>query len=174
MSTTLLYALIMAIAQIVVSLISFFLGYQTDKINSGAWFGIIPAVVSIVILVLGIKAVREEQEGKYLSYGKGVGTGVLISLYAGLIGAIYAYIHFTYVNPNFPDYLIEASRIKWAAAGMQESQMEGAEKGVRMFTKPVIQAVLNPLFSVFFGLIFSLIIAAFLKRNPPEDGKVVA
>jgi hypothetical protein len=174
MSTTLLYALIMAIAQIVVSLISFFLGYQTDKINNGGWFGIIPLIVSIVILFLGIKAVREEQAGKYLTYGKGVGTGVLISLYAGLIGALYTYVHFTYINPNFPDYLIEASRIKWAAAGMSESKMEAAEKGLRMFTKPLLQSVFGIIASVFFGLILSLIISAFLKRNPPGESEVAS
>lgn len=174
MSTTLLYALVMAIAQIVVSLISFFLGYQTDKINSGTWFGFVPLVVSIVILVLGIKAVREEQEGKYLTFGKGVSTGVLIALYSGLIGAVYTYIHFAYVNPNYADYVIEASRAKWAAAGMSDSSMEGAEKGVRMFTKPAILCVFSLILSVLFGLIISLIASAFLKRNPPEDGRVSA
>jgi len=174
MSTTLLYALIMAIAQIVVTLISFFLGYQTDKINSGAWFGVMPLVVSIVVLFLGVKAVREEQEGKYLTYGKGVATGTLISLYSCLIGAAYTYIHFTYVNPNFQDYLIEASRVKWAAAGLQESQMEGAEKGVRMFTKPAIQSVFTVVVGMIFGVVLSLIIAAILKRNPPADNRAAA
>lgn len=172
MSTTLLYALVMAIAQIVVVLIGFFLGYQTDKMNSGAWFGFVPLVVSIVILILGIKAVREEQEGKYLTYGKGVGTGVLIALYSGLIGAVYTYIHFTYVNPNFSEYLIESSRVAGAAAGMQESQMEGTEKITRMMTKPWVQSLFGLLLGIFISLILSLIISAFLKRNPPEDGKV--
>lgn len=174
MSTTLLYALVMAVAQIVVTFISFFLGYQTDKINSGAWFGFVPLLVSIVVLIFGIKAVREEQEGKYLSYGKGVGTGVLISLYSSLILAVYTFIHFSYVNPDFADHLVEASRVKWAAAGLSSSNMEGAEKGVRMFTKPVIQAAFSLVGGVVFGLILSLVISAFLKRNPPEDGRVTA
>lgn len=174
MSTTLLYALIMAIAQIVLTLISFFLGYQTDKINSGTWFGFMPLLVSIIILALGIKAVREEQEGRYLTFGKGVATGTLISLYSCLITAAYTYIHFTYVNPNFQDYLIEASRIKWAAAGINESQMEGMEKGVRMFTKPIIQTLVYPIMGMIFGVILSLIISAILKRNPPEEGRVTA
>lgn len=174
MSTTLLYAFIMAIAQIVVNLISFFLGYQTDRISSGTWFGIVPLVVSIVVLTLGIRAVREEQEGKYLTYGKGVGTGVLIALYSSLIGAVYTYIHLTYVNPNFADYLIEASRIKWAAAGMSESKMEGAEKFMRTLFRPLIQVIFGIVFSVVAGTILSLIISAFVKRNPPENNPVIA
>jgi hypothetical protein len=164
----------MAIAQIVVTLVSFFLGYQTDKMNSGSWYGIIPAIVAIVVLYLGIKAVREEQEGKYMTYGKAVSTGALIALYSCLIGAIYTYIHFRYINPNFPDYVIESSRVKWAAAGMPESKMDGAEKGVRMFTKPIIQAGFVLIVGILFDLILTLIIAAFLKRNPPVSGQAGA
>jgi uncharacterized membrane protein SirB2 len=174
MSTTLLYAFIMAIAQIVVTLISYFLGYQTDKMSSGSWFQIVPLVVSIVILTLGIRAVREEQPGKYMTYGKGLSTGILIALFSSVIGAIYAYIHFTYVNPGFPDYLIETSRVKWAAAGMSESKMEGAEKGVRWFTRPAIQSIFSLVIGFIFGLILSLIISAFLKRTPPNESKVSA
>lgn len=174
MSTTLLYGLILAIGQIVLSLVGFFLGYQTDKINSGAWFGIMPLLLSIGVLVMGLKAVREEDPGKYLPYGKGVGTGLMICLYSGLIGSVYTYIHFTFVNPNFTDFLIEASRAKWTAAGMSDTQMENAEKGMRMFTKPALQAVIGFVASIVFGLILSLIIAAFLKRNPPAEGQVAA
>ena len=174
MSTTLLYALILAIGQILLALVGFFLGYQTEKISSGSWYGFMPLLLSLAILWLGIRAVREEDTGKYLTYGKGVSTGLMISLYAGLIGAIYTYVHFTFVNPNFPDFLIEASRAKWAAAGMNDSQMDGAEKGIRMFTKPAIQAVFGLVITVVLGLIISLIFAAILKRDPPNEGQVTA
>lgn len=169
MSTTLLYALIMAIGQIVLTLVGFFLGYQTDKINDGSWFNFVPLVYALAIYWLALKATREDDAGKYLTYGKGVGTGVMIAVYSGLIGSIYAYIHFTFVNPNFTDYLIEASRVKWAAVNMSDTQMEGAEKGIRMFTKPAIQAVFGFILTIVMGLIISLIMAAILKHNPPDE-----
>jgi hypothetical protein len=174
MSTTLLYSLIMAIGQIVLTLVGYFLGYQTDKINQGSWFGVVPLVYAIVVYTLGIRAVREESPGKYLTYGKGVGTGMMIALYSGIIGSIYGYIHFAFVNPSFPDYLIEASRVKWAATGMSDARMEAMEKSVRMFTKPAVQAVFGFCMTLVFGLIISLITSAFQKRNPPEDGAVAA
>jgi hypothetical protein len=169
-----LYALIMAIGQIVLTLVGFFLGYQTDKINQGSWFGLVSLIYAIAVYWMGLRAIREEDAGKYLTYGKGVSTGFMIALYSGLIGSIYAYIHFTFVNPNFSDYLIEASRAKWVAAGMSDSQMDTTEKGMRLFTKPAIQAVVGFLMTIVIGVIISLITAAFLKRNPPEDGKVAA
>jgi len=39
MNTTFFYALILAVSNIVLSLVSFFLGYQTDKMAEGKWFG---------------------------------------------------------------------------------------------------------------------------------------
>ncbi|MEO6992168.1 MAG: DUF4199 domain-containing protein [Lacunisphaera sp.] len=173
MSTTLLYALVMAIAQIIVNLISFFLGYQTDKMSSGGWFGLVQIAVTILILVLGIKAVRDEQDGKYMTYGKGVGTGFVIVLYSTIIGIIYSYIHLTYINPSFPDYFVEASRAKWVAAGMSESAMENAEKGVRWFTRPLIWSAFGAIFNLIIGTVVSLLIAIFLKRNPPDGDRVV-
>jgi hypothetical protein len=171
MSTTLLYALIMAIGQIVLTLVGFFLGYQTDKINQGTWFGVVPVLYAIVVYALGLKAVREEDAGKYLTYGKGVGTGTMIALYSGLIGSIFAFIHFTWVNPNYTDYLIEASRVKWVAAGLSDSRMEAGEKGIRMFTKPAVMAIVGFCMTMVFGVIISLIASAFLKRNPPEENQ---
>jgi urea transporter len=164
----------MAIGQIVLTLIAFFLGYQTDKINQGTWFGFVPLIYAIAVYWLGQKAVREEDAGKYLTYGKGVSTGLMIAIYSGLIGAIYTYVHYSFVNPNFADYLIEASRTKWVAAGMSDTQMEGAEKGMRMFTKPAIQAVFFLIIGIVLGLIISLITAAFLRRTPPEEGQVAS
>ena len=169
MNIPLLYALIMAIGQIALTLVSFFLGYQTEQINQGTWFGFIPLIYGIAVYWFSLKAVREENAGQYLTYGQGVGAGKLVALYSGLLGSLYTYIHFTWVNPNFTDYLIEASRVKWAAANLSEAQMEGAEKGVRMFTRPALQAGFGFVATLVIGLIIALILAAFLKRNPPEE-----
>jgi hypothetical protein len=167
MNTTFFYALVLSVTNIVLTLVFFFLGFQTDKIAQGRWItGLLPLGVMIVVTWLGIKAVREEAKDKSLSYGKGVGTGTLIALYAGLIGGVYAFIHFTYINPNFTDYLIDASRSQWAANGMGDSQMEMAEKGTRFMTKPIFQSVIGIFMSPLVGVVISLILSIFLKRKP--------
>jgi hypothetical protein len=102
-----------------------------------------------------------------MSYGKGVGTGVLISLYSGLMSSVYSYIHFKFVNTEFADYQIALIRAKWEAAGMGSAQIEQAEGITRTMMGPVAQAIMTPIMVVLFGLVLSLIIAAFVKRNPP-------
>ena len=167
MNTTFFYAVVLSVTNIVLTLVFFFLGFQTDKMAQGTWIaGLLPFAVMIIVTWLGIKAVREEAKDKSLSYGKGVGTGVLIALYAGLIGAVYTFVHFTFINPNFADYAIDVARQQWAAKGMGDSQMDGAEKFMRIVYKPVVMAIMGVILSPLFGLIISLILSIFLKRKP--------
>ncbi len=171
MSTKFVYALIMTISGAVLNLLLYFTGYQTEKLATGQYLQWVGFVIMIVVLWLGIKAVREESSQQSLTYGQCLGTGVLISLYSGLMSSVYSYIHFKFVNPNFADYQLELIRVKWAAAGMSDAQMEKAEGFTRMMMGPGFQAILTPFIVVIFGLIVSLIIAAFLKRNPPDEIK---
>ncbi len=173
MNTTFFYGLMLAVSNIVLTLVFFFLGYQTDKMLQGRWIvSLLPLVVTIIVMWLGIKAVREEAKDKSLRYGKGVGTGVLIALYAGLIGAVYTYIHFTFINPNFADYAIDMARQQWTAAGMSDNQMEKAEKFTQLIYKPAVLAVMGAILSPIIGLVLSLILSAFLKRQPEAIAEV--
>ncbi len=159
MGTKFTYALMLSIAGAVLNLLLYFTGYQTEKLAVGqhlGWFGI---VAMIVILVLGIRAVREESSDRSLSYGKGVGTGVLISLISGLMSGVYNFIHFKFINTEFVDYQMELVRAKW----------EQAEGFTRAMMGPVAQAIMTPIMAVFLGLVVSLIASIFLKRGatPP-------
>jgi hypothetical protein len=167
MNTTFFYGLMLAVSNIVLTLVFFFLGYQTDKMAQGRWItSLLPLVVAVIVMWLGIKAAREEAKDKSLSYGKGVSTGFLISLYSSLIGSVYGFIHFKFINPNFVDYSIDAAREKWTQAGLSDAQMETAEKGTRLFMSPVMLTIIGFLASVAIGLLIALILSAFLKRKP--------
>ena len=174
MSTKFVYALILTIGGAVLSLLLFFTGYQTEKLATGQYLQWLGFVIMAVVLWLGIKAVREDSLHQALTYGQCVGTGTLISLYSGLMSAVYTFIHLKFVNPNFADYQIELIRAKWAAAGMSDAQMEQAEGFTRKMMGPIIQTIMTPILVVVIGLILSLIIAAFLKRNPPDEIKDTA
>jgi hypothetical protein len=168
MNTNFFYGLILAVINIVFSLVMFFAGYQTDKIAEGQRLSqFFPLVVCIVVLVLGMRAVREESKDKSLSYGRGVGSGVLITLYSSLIGAVYTFIHLTFVNTNYADYMIDFLRKgEWARKGLSETQMDAAEKFTRFIFKPAILSISSIIMWMFFGTVFVLIIAIFMRRKP--------
>jgi len=169
MGTKFTYALILTVAGAVFNLLLYFTGFQTEKLATGQHLQYIGFLIMGVVLYLGIKAVREESPGKAMSFGKGVGSGVLISAYSGIMSSFYTYIHFKFVNPEFVDYQMEIIRAKWEQIGMNASAMENAEKMARTMMGPVVQAIFTPIMVVLFGLIFSLIIAAILKRPAPPE-----
>lgn len=166
MNTALFYGIVLAIANIVLSLVSYFLGFQTDKIAMEQWFGLLQVAAAIAVLWLGIRAARDDSKDKSLTYGRGVLTGFLISLYSGLIGAVYAIIHFTYINPAYADYKIDALRQKWTQANLSEAQMAAYEKFTRFLLSPVPLFIYVLIVSVILGVVVALILAAFLRRAP--------
>ena len=162
MSTKFFYALVLTIATTVFQLLLFFTGLQTEHLATGQyvqWFGV---AIDAVVLWLGIRAVRDEHPGGTLTYGRRVGAGVVISLYSGLMSAVYTYLHVKFINVNSAEYTIDMLRGKWAAAGLGEPQMAQAEKMTRMMLAPGVQAMLVPVFTVIVGTLLSLIIAALI------------
>ena len=137
MGTKFTYALMLSIAGAVLNLLLYFTGFQTEKLAVGQHLNWIGFVAMIVILVLGIRAVRDEAPDRALSYGKGVGSGVLISLLSGLMSAVYNFVHFKFINTEFADYQMELIRAKWEQAGMGSAQMEQAEGFTRAMLGPV-------------------------------------
>ena len=168
MSTKVFYALVWTVSGIVFQLFLFFSGFQTEKLETGQYIQWLGLIIAAVVLWLGIKAVRDEKPGRTLGYGQRLGAGVLISLYAGLMSAVYTYFHFQFINVNFADYSIARIREKWAASGLSGPQMDQAEKITRTMLSPAVQALMTPVIMVLIGLVLSSIIAAFLDSASPE------
>ena len=167
MSTKFFYALILTAAGIVFQLLLFFSGFQTEKLATGQylqWFGV---VIAAVVLWFGISAVRDERGDAGTTYGQRVGAGFMISLYAGLMGGVYTYVHFKFINYDFADHMLVITRQKWAAAGLTADQMGRAEGFTRTMLSPGVQAVLAPFFSIIVGLVCSLLIAAIVQPKRP-------
>jgi hypothetical protein len=158
------YALILSASVTALNLVLYFTGAQTDRLVTGHYFMWLAQIFLVVVLWLGIRAVRAAARYQALTYGQGVGAGVMISLYSGLLSGAYAFIHFKYVNPHFADYQLACLRPQWDAAAMSAADMAKAEKLTRFATTPAAQAVLTPIITVCFGLIISLVLAALLKR----------
>ncbi|WP_438481858.1 DUF4199 domain-containing protein [Oleiharenicola lentus] len=170
MGTKFTYALILTICGAVMRLALYFTGFETEKLATGQYFQWFGFIIMFVVLWLGISAVRDETPEKGMSYGRALGTGVLISLISGVLSGIYNFLHLKFINTQFADYQMAIVRTQWEKAGMGEAQMEQAEGFTRMMMGPVVQAIFTPILVVIFGLIVSLIIAAFVKR--PATGEV--
>ena len=171
MGTKFTYALTLTIIGAVFRLLLYFTGFETEKLNIGQYLNWVMLPVVFGVYFMALKAVREENPHKALSYGQGVGAGTLISLISSAMSAVYTWVHLKFINTNFADYQIELLRQRWAASGLGDAQMEQAEKMTRMMMGPGMSAVFALVAGVIFGLIISLIVAAFVKRAAPADAE---
>lgn len=132
---------------------------------------VINLLLSLAIATVGIVlAMREykQQNFGYMTYGKGLGIGIVVMVIASIISGIFSYIYIAFIDPSIVDKMIEASIAQMAGFGLDEEMLdEQRDQMAEGFTplKQLINAVVGGLFS---GLILSLIISAIMKHNRPE------
>jgi ABC-type polysaccharide/polyol phosphate export permease len=155
------YGAFMGLCSIFVFLLFYFSGVnlQSKLPQVGTW------IVMIIFLVLGIKSYRDNELNGYMTYGKSVGTGSLIAVYAGIISAFFTLLFFTQIDPNMVDKIIEMSQKSMAEKGMNESDIEMATNMSRKFMTPTWFFLFSFLSTAFMGLIFSLIISVFTRKE---------
>ncbi|NOY36327.1 MAG: DUF4199 domain-containing protein [Chlorobi bacterium] len=157
---TLNAGLILGLVLVLYGLILWFFDQSLNKT-----LGAFSYIIIIVGLYLGIKDFRDNSRGGVLSYGGVIGTGTVISLYVGIIGAVFAIILYKFIDPGLIDKLISFSEQKLVDRGMTDEQIEMAMKISGKFMNPYFIAI-NTLWGyVFIGVIISLFEGIFLKRE---------
>jgi len=166
MKTYLTYGLAMTVAGALLTL----------ALRTAQWIGMGGGlVIGIAAIVLGTKARRAELPAtEEFGYGRALGTGVMIVLFAALFGIVTNLLYTQVINPNFSEVLVQAQIEKWEAAGMSADKIEKAEGLMRKMMNPAIQACVGFLSGMMFGTLISLVTAAFLKREASAEPPVVA
>lgn len=150
-----------------VSIIYMFVLFVSDlMMNTAAqWGGLIVPIVGIYLAHQSFKL----QNAGFMSYGQGLGIGVLLSAVSGLLTAIFNYIYRTIIDPDMAGRMMESVRAKMEAAGnMTDEQIDSALKMSQKFSAGPIGIVFGVLVTVFTGFIIALIVSAFTKHAQPE------
>jgi uncharacterized membrane protein len=168
-------------------------------VKNGLLYGGISVIVSLVFylfnpelmftwwitLILGfglalffmIKAAREEKADNdgILTYGEAVKTTFLVVIVATVISTVYNHILMAYIDPSLVDQLAEIS-IKSAQAsaemfGAPEETLDEIREQFEEqdFTPTIGKTISQLVSSAVIMLIFSLIVSAFVKKNPSLD-----
>lgn len=159
-SNALRYGIYTGIAYVVVSL----LFYSLD-LSDKPWVGYSSFVILIVGIVLGTLAYRDKHSGGFISYGRALASGVLISLVTGVIMGIYSYFFFGFFDPEMMEKMLDMSAENMAKKGMTDEQIDAGLKFTSKFMTPPIIAATSLLSLTFWGTIFSLITSIFIKRE---------
>src|SRR5690606_18759874 len=115
-------------------------------------------VITIFLFVQAIKAFRQGNGG-YLSLGEAIKVGLATAAVAGIIGAVYSYIHYTYIHPEFIENIIDTAREKMLEQNpdMPQEQMDMAMAMTEKFTSPFVLSAFSLIGSLFFGFIISVV-----------------
>jgi hypothetical protein len=156
------YGLLTGVVSII---ISFLLNVTQLEQSPAKWLTL---VVLIVGIILAQKAFRQANEG-YMSYGQGLGVGMVLAAVSSVLGAIFSYIYVTLIDPEMPTRILEKVRADSEARGnMSDAQIEQAMRWTAMFVQGPALAGIALVSGVLMGLIVSLITAAVLKNPKPE------
>lgn len=176
MKTYLTYGFAMSIAGALLTLALFFLGFHSDpaKFSTAQWIGGLGGLaIGVVAIVLGTKArLAEVPATEAFGYGRALGAGVMITLFAALIGIVTNYVYMQIINPGMADMIVQAQIDKFEAKGMSGAQLEQAEKMTRAMTGPLISSCFGFIGGMVFGTLISLVTAAFLKREASGEPPV--
>ena len=150
------YGLILGLATIIYSLLMRFSGFLD---SSFTFFGY--QVIMAIGIAFSTKKYREEIKNNIISYSEALGFGLLISIFSGLIQAFFVYAYYVYVSPEDMDILIQTTQELLINMGKSDEEVEMAVKiisptyfGFSILLKEFVK-----------GLLFSLIIASFVKKE---------
>lgn len=160
------FGVLLALLSIVLQVISFVLDAHIDR---PWWLTILQLVISIGVLVYGIKAFKNDNAG-FLTIAQALKTGLAISLVAGIISVIFNYIFINYIDPDFIQKTLDFSREQMITdfPNMTKEQIENSLEISAKFMTPTIMSAMGILATLFFGFIISLVAGMILKKNPPQ------
>lgn len=160
----------MGILLVVLSLVTYLLGV----IKPPFWVSLINYAIMIGVIVWGTKKYRDEVLGGAITYGNALGFGVMISLFAGIIVAVFTFIQMTVIDPEYVTKLLAIVEEELASKGMADDQIEMAIEMQKKFMTPAFITVTAIFGMVLTGFIFSLITSIFLKKEKsPFEGTEV-
>jgi putative exporter of polyketide antibiotics len=163
---TLNYGIILGLVSVVFSV----LAYMLD-LTFKTWIMWPSLVISILVLFLLLRSYRDHYNNGYITYGKSVGAGVVINVYAAIITALYIYVLYAFIDPGLVDQQMAMAEEKLIAKGIPESAIDAGMALQAKLMKPWITSLMMSIYGVFFGLIMSLLVSLFIvkKGNPLLD-----
>lgn len=159
------FSMIYSLVLIALNLILFITGLQMKL----SFLSTIVMIITVVgSIYFGTISLRNNTLGGYITYGQSVGTGMLISLFAGIIMVIYSYIYATVIDPDFLNNMVEEVKRKMIEEDASEEKIEQSIYWMKKMSSPWIMMA-GGLFSyLFYGLIASLIVSIFTKKEDPD------
>ncbi|MCB9033864.1 MAG: DUF4199 domain-containing protein [Chitinophagales bacterium] len=152
------FGIIGSLASILVTIVLFFAGMQLET-----WAKWLSTLVMLIVLVVGIKTVRDSQNDT--SFSTLFKSGILMSFIIALVSVLFFYIYVNFIDANFMHAVMEVSRQKMEAKGMTEEQIEQAMEMSSFFISPTFMLIMSFISTMIFGLLISIVSSFAFKKD---------
>lgn len=163
MKSAMTYGLMLALALIAIHLVQ----YLMDVYKPPAWVNLLTYAVIVGGIVYGTIRFRDDELGGYISYGKALGFGVLLSLFASIVYGFYNYLLTAVIDPGYMEGVYRMLEENLLEKGMNYDQVENLMEDMKKLQTPLFMVFSSVFGFTFMGTIFSLITSIFLKKEEP-------
>lgn len=154
------WGLIFGLAQIAFSIIIFL----TDNFGNTA-LGSVTYILIAISLVMAMRDFRN-LNGGYMAYGQGISVGTLTAAISGLLSSLFSVFYMTVIDTGIMERVMDKTREQMEAQGnLSDEQIDQAIEITQKFQSPGILFAVGVIGSAIIGLIFSLVIAAIMKKD---------
>jgi uncharacterized membrane protein (DUF106 family) len=160
------YGLLLGFASVLINVALYSMGKTYDPHWS---VGVISIGVTVVIIILGIKKIKELNNG-FLSLSEALKTGLGIALISGIITVIYTLIFTNFIEPEYFARMLEVQQQKMLETypNFTDEQLEASMEMAKKMSGPAISSAIAIIGSLFFGFIISLIGGLIMKKTDEE------
>ena len=171
-STGIRYGVILALVTIGLGMFGQILGGDSGMENVGmtSSLGCLTFVIMIVVIVLGVKAHRDQELGGFMTLGRGMAVSFWIGLVYSAIATVWQFFYSRFINPSVQERLDEVMEDSLNQVRVQVEDGEVPEV-VLTYTETMLSIATNPLFGFIVAMIcvlfFGFFVSLFLKREQP-------
>jgi hypothetical protein len=168
--TNLMNGLILGLVGIVYSLLVYFLNLSFNKAQ-----GYVFIIVQIAVLFFLVKSYRDNYKNGMIKYSEALGAGIIICLYYAILMAIFTYLLYTVIDKGLLDKQLAFTEEMMQKKGLPQAAIDTGMSMQKKIMTPVFMAPISIFGNMFWGVIISLIVAAFARKegNPLVDTPTV-
>jgi hypothetical protein len=154
------FGAIAGFAIIIVSVLVYFINLEQNFVISFIIYAVL-----IGVIITGTRYLRDKIFNGHITYGRALGSGTAISLFASIIVAFYMFIFLKFIDPSALEKIFSIMEDSMSKQGMSEEQIDMAVEMSKKFTTPFTVALGTVFSYVFWGFLFSLITSAFIHKK---------
>lgn len=162
------YGLISGLVSVVFGLLLYLMGAKS-YVSPIAYFGMLLPI--IIAVLAGLR--QKKMDGGYLDFAKALKVTFMTFVIGTIIGMLFNFVLFNYIDVPFRDALTQESAVKAAEYmqkfGVKQEQIDKAmEDAMKTNSFSFSKQLLNSAFICIVWFVISLIISAIIKKKKPE------